>query len=156
MPELSWPDWCLYPLAAAIAVASRGGRVDLPIVADAQDLACLASWRVTRGVYRFDDWLYGELVKTDIKTDLPMSVFFNLPQHCIYIELRGVPFCGVFVWLEYDVNTQEAELRLAFDDGRSLLHVPLSLVFEQSLEDAVKYALRDAAQNAEKHGIKNS
>jgi hypothetical protein len=50
-------------------------------------LAGLAAWRMTKGVYRFDDTLFKELTRTNINDTIPSSILNCLPEWCVYIDL---------------------------------------------------------------------
>jgi hypothetical protein len=63
----AWPDWCYLPMAGIIAIVSKGAPIGV-LRAQIQELAtrkigaaalmALASWRVTKGIYRFDPDLF--------------------------------------------------------------------------------------------------
>jgi hypothetical protein len=85
---------------------------------DGPRLAALAAWRVTQGIYRFDEQLYAELWKTPLN-DIPPQIFRRLPEWCVYIELNEPPFCGVLVHVNHDIydprqNRRPDQLRLLF------------------------------------------
>lgn len=109
-----WPDWCFIPIAGAIAIITDGapglGPAEYEKLATYPPavMATLAAWRVTKGVYRFDDTLRQELTVMPLEGNLPAEIFYTLPEWCIYIETPGMapPFlpkmAGFFAHLEYD------------------------------------------------------
>ncbi len=122
-----WPSWCFMPLAGAYAIASRGRNDILPQHSETAAVGALAAWRVTKGIYRFDETAFEELWDTPIAGDLPVTLLERLPAWCCYIafpqprwlSFSGVPnefFChGFFVHLEYDQATGRRELRFLLD-----------------------------------------
>lgn len=123
-----WPDWCFAPIAASIAIITNGAPVfghsefammqQYPPAA----MAALAAWRITKGIYRFDETLFGEIVEMPLDGDLPAEIFYSLPEWCIYVETPGMslqlldnkPVSGFFAHLEYDPKDSRHELRLTF------------------------------------------
>lgn len=70
----------------------------------------LAAWRLTQGVYRFDEALYAALVATPVRGRLPAKLLLRLPAWAVYIESPGLVFGeavtqsaemrGFFAWVE--------------------------------------------------------
>jgi len=114
-----WPAWCYAPMAAAYALVGRAFGVSGPLDAKQVSLvpivATIAAWRADKYVYQFDPTLFEALVEQylDVDAALPSEVLLNLPAHGIYIDtLDLIPnTLGVFVFLEYDVNNGDKELR---------------------------------------------
>ncbi len=129
-----WPEWCYCPMAGAYAIVSGGGSHRVPVdrIGDVARLAAIAAWRVTQGIYRFDEVLLGHLLDTPLTGDLPCEVLHRLPEWCVYIETPGrtwygQPMHGFFAHLEYDTNTSRDELRLLIDAEDDLVPVPIHL-----------------------------
>lgn len=152
-----WPDWCFLPLAASYAIVSGGGdnRVGLELAGDVGKLGALAAWRVTQGVYRFDETLLQSLVETSVTGDLPVEILQRMPEWCIYIETPGLsiantPLAGFFSHLEWDANTGREELRLVLDlslgDGYLLQPIPIHL--GGGLSDGIQAAGVEAQRQA--------
>lgn len=138
-----WPEWCYVPLAGAYAVVSGGGdnRVAPERGADIGRLAALAAWRMTKGVYRFDEDILAELWGTPLTGELPSELLLRLPEWCVYIEtggreVMGAALHGFYAHLESDANDGRRELRLLLDYEAGLLPQPVHLVgtLEQGLE----------------------
>jgi hypothetical protein len=152
-----WPEWCFLPLAASYAVISAGGdnRLTPALVGDVGRLGALTAWRVTQGVYKFDETLLQSLIDTPVTGDLPVEVLHRLPEWCVYIETPGLsvantPLGGFFAHLEWDANTGREELRLVLDltmpDGYMLLPIPVHL--GGSLSDGIQSASEEAQRQA--------
>ena len=86
----AWPSSCYLPMAAWYAIVS-GGKGPLPLdrIGDVGRLAALRSWRVTQGVYRFDQDLYEAVRSTPLEGDLPAAILYRLPEWCVYVEPPG-------------------------------------------------------------------
>ncbi|BCO09295.1 hypothetical protein GF1_16710 [Desulfolithobacter dissulfuricans] len=126
-------------------------------IGDVARLSALSAWRMTRSVYRFDPALYASLLETPVSGKLPVEVLFQLPEWCVYIETPGFlwsgeKLAGFFAHLEYDVNMHRAELRLLLDLGSAswdhLIGIPLHLLENSTLEDAVSSAMQTAREYA--------
>jgi hypothetical protein len=146
-----WPPWCYCPLAGAYAIVSGGGsnRVPLDSAHLVGELGAVASWRPTKGVYRFDPDLAAALVTTPLDRELPPGVLERLPEWCVWIDtVAGLP--GFFAFLEHDAGDRRAELRLAIDQGDSLfqliVHLDRGTILDglraMSIEGAANMALR--------------
>ena len=138
-----WPDWCYMPLNAAMTYAvNQGDRSASP---DAAALGALAAWRLTQGIYRFDQTVYEYVIETPLSGEIPHQVLQQMPEWCLYVETPdgnyiGMKMLGFFAHLDFDINDGRAELRLVIDgeDG-SLLPVMIHLG-PWSLEEAVRKA----------------
>jgi hypothetical protein len=150
----AWPDWCWCPVKAAYEVVSircpPGTINDFETRNDITKVAALGAWRTTQGIYRFDPTMYEALIRTPIEGDLPCELLKRLPEWCVYIECPGQtymgrPAFGVYVFLEWDVNTsgKQWELRLLYDcpHPNGLLGMPLHLG-EWSLAEAIERTWR--------------
>ncbi|MCK4165546.1 hypothetical protein HFK89_24705 [Ralstonia pseudosolanacearum] len=111
-------------------------------------LTCLAAWRVTQGIYRFDSTLYDALRGTPIEGELPVDLLHRLPEWCVYLELfsfeiEGRSAQGVFaqVTAESDGNST---LRLLFP----LEAGPLSyaVVLRGTLAEALQHTNEQTAK----------
>ena len=123
-----WPDWCFLPFAAWAAIVSEGRNLTMQQAGDISILAALGTWRYTQGIYRFDNELYKELIKTEINSDLPSDLFFRLKEWCVYVDTPENPdFYGFFAHLEHDIKTGAPELRLLIDYEDSLTPIILHL-----------------------------
>jgi hypothetical protein len=158
-----WPDWCFMPLAGVYAIVSaeaekQGIDITSPenmfLINDVGIIGALAAWRVTQGVYRFDQEVYRSVIDTPVTGDLPHDVLFGLPEWCVYVETPGLeflgqPLAGFFAYLEYDVHDGRKELRLVLDhtrpeDERPRLMSQVIHLGPWSLLEAVERAMQEA------------
>lgn len=137
-----WPEWCYLPVSATYTYVLRDS---LPRnlseelfaapevsqkISDASLASALAAWRVGRGYYHFDPDLAAALAETSLEGDLPVELFYRLPEWCVYLDLEGIApdwGHGVFVYLESDYDSGVPELRLYFDAEPVMFCVPLHL-----------------------------
>lgn len=127
--------------------------------------ACLASWRMTQGIYRIDPTLYAALIDTPVSGDIPADVLLYLPEWCVYVETPGmtVPVrvgapadvLGLWYWLDVTPG-RDMILCIGIDTGRRppliVQHVPLVGTIDEAIaatlhewEDAIS---RGNAANA--------
>jgi len=161
-----WPEWCYAPLAAAHAIVSAQlGVARLTTVPELRDMAvlgALAAWRVTQGIYRYDETLYRALVETPVTGRLPNELLYRLPEWCVYIEtpigldLSGNPIRGAFAHLEWDANTAREELRFVLDadlGGEPKLSPLVIHLGEWTLDEAIARSLGLAEHRGRTRGM---
>lgn len=169
--NLQWPDWCFIPLDGWLALADYAvGEPDaydedgfdlideLALMQLGYTFAALGTWRMTQGIYRFDETLYAELISTPITGEIPVEVLFNLPEWCVYVETPNLKYSdltlqGFWAFLEFDHVQRRKELRflLLTDDGQtipSLLHLD-----EKDLERAINAVHKESAKQVQGLGI---
>nr|CCA86601.1 conserved hypothetical protein [Ralstonia syzygii R24] len=164
----NWPEWCYLPLTAAAAIVANDVGVDvlhLParfpaLIPDAARLGCLAAWRVTQGIYRFDPALYPALIDTPLDGNIPGDVLYRLPEWCVYIEtpeltVFGQPLIGAFAHLEHDYESGRPELRLLLDQEEALTPLPLHLG-SWPLVESLQRVVREARHQSVKHAVSRS
>ncbi len=132
-----WPNWCFLPMSGAYAIATQGRDIeDLDPVARKglwviiPEIAALASWRPTQGIYRFHPEIFSALWDTPVDGDIPVELLYRLPEWCCYVDCYGKqygasPLAGFFVHLERDTNDGRHELRLLLDMGEQNRIFPL-------------------------------
>jgi hypothetical protein len=49
-----------------------------------------ATWRLTQGIYRFDETLYPHLISTQGTGEIPVDILCRLPEWCVYLETPGL------------------------------------------------------------------
>lgn len=76
------------------------------VLVNAALLAGAASWRVTKGIYRFDDVFEKALIDSKLDGNIPSSVLYRLPEWCLYIDVADymvldneIELNGFFVYL---------------------------------------------------------
>lgn len=148
-----WPNWCFLPLAGAHAIVSGAPGHPLDVAQEIGIFGALAAWRVTQGIYRFDSDLYASVIDTPLTGDIPCDVLYQLPEWCVYVEtpelfVSDMRVYGFFAYLEHDINTGRAELRLVID-GESISQVILHLG-KWTLQEAISKAQAEAKRQAVK------
>lgn len=156
-----WPAWCFLPIAGGLVVVQNHGLQLGPAIATwPAQLAALAGWRHTKGVYSFDEGIYDALWETPIET-IPVEILFLVPEWCLYLEtprrfFMGQPMCGVFVHLEHDANTGRPELRFLFDvdapSGPFLIPGIIHLNYP-TLDQAIEAVARTTQETGRRHGV---
>lgn len=143
-----WPDWCWMPVAGAYAVVSQGGDIPPELVPDVGVLHALASWRLSKGIYRFDPELYEAIASTPLEREIPADVLLRLPEWCVYVEAREPDrpeLRGFWACLEADANDGSRELCLVWDLETRPLCLPVHLVpggtVAECLTDTVEASL---------------
>lgn len=134
-----WPDWCYLPVSRWETILVS--YFELPrdsddLFNDAAILAAFGIWRLGQGVYRFDTDLKKELTATKMTGNLPSSVFFRLPEWCIYIENPTPKMPGAFVHLDHYPKADRNDLRILLDRGNTLQGIALGLG-DWSIETAI-------------------
>ena len=181
----TWPSWCDLPhWLWTIITAHEIGPLQMrnPVthfraMGDSAIMAALGIWRMTQGIYRFDEMLYAALIDTPMDMALPGELLLRLPEWCVYIETpsecyNGMPIYGAWVHLDYRIRSGgDTAIHIVLDMGRDCRDLlPLSLrftsgmpiaeLFEQSLQETralistnYKMALPEAG-NDEKQAIR--
>ncbi len=93
-------------------------------------VAGLAAWRMTKGIFRFDEELSQKLLQAPIHPLMQGYVLTKLPQWCVYVEavpsMAGYGVHGFWAFTEgYERDC--AALHLLFDEDGWVRHVPISL-----------------------------
>lgn len=146
-----WADWCLLPIAGAIAAVTNGADLDDPEAQKflaqnlvlAQEAAALFAWEKAKGVYRFDPDTRKEISSTPLDK-LPSKSLMHLPEWCIFIEYNQNDISGVFVHLEEDANTKTPELRMLFLMRDGLTYAIPIILDAETLEESMQ-KLRESA-----------
>lgn len=125
-PPMSWPSWCLLPMAAPASVAQTR-----PFEAGGDTVArmsALNAWRYTRSVYLIEPHLQQRLVQ-QIPDHIGIDDLTGLPEWCIAIASDHPEWPGVAAWLhlEWDANNNRPELRVLVDVGERPVPIPIYL-----------------------------
>jgi hypothetical protein len=78
-----WPAWCLLPTEVTYEAALALGRHITFFEMAA--LSALFTWRITQGVYCFDQTIFDELWSTSITGNIPSEALEGLPEWGCYI-----------------------------------------------------------------------
>jgi hypothetical protein len=153
-----WPAWCYLPLAGIVA-ALTGGALQPDLRGLGMQIGvvgALAAWRVTQGIYRFDETIFAAVWETPVTGELPTELLYHLPEWCCYVPvepartlLPGLPALhGFWVHLEWDANTQHTELRYVLAlEGAALLPLALHVQEAGGIAGAFTRSLEVSAEN---------
>jgi hypothetical protein len=111
-------------------------------------LSMLGTWRLTQGIYRFDQDVYREVINTPVSGDIPCEVLEKMPEWCIYIPTPSFSTgaqrtYGVWAALQWFVAKEQGKLCLVFDledSGLVTLQLPIG---DFSIADALEQNLVD-------------
>lgn len=128
-----WPSWCLIPEEGwkTIRESFIESKTDTENIVemnrcrtDSLLLASVGTWRISKGIYRFNDVLQNELMVSGISGDIPTHVFKRLPEWGVYLEIPpGVctdvfsTVCGAWVRLGYEITTGAELVSIVLEDG---------------------------------------
>lgn len=158
-----WPNWCYLPVPAwAVALGVQDRPFDPQAVLHSGIAAAVGAWRVSQGIYRFNQGLYGPLVTTDLTREIPIDILYRLPEWCVYIETPGFVYLGesdpsevfgAWVHLDYGHKTGQTKLRAVLDTGNSVDDlIPLGCPLIGTVADSIQAALEMSALNIGQHG----
>lgn len=121
----------------------------------------VASWRQSQGIYRFDESVEKSFKEMSISSKMPTSVFFHLPEWCLYIETPGlklprvgystpgesVQVNGIFVALDITVRENDPlypygkyDLIVGFvyeDDHNAILPLIVTLDYDSTIDESM-------------------
>jgi hypothetical protein len=144
------------PIAATLGFLLDQKDHDAIAMGKMSVLAALATWRMTKGLYRFHEALLAELWESPVTGKIPPQVLMTLPEWCCYVETPGKKFFdenlyGFFVHLEEDANTKRMELRyvLDLDAGLSPCFVEIG---DETLDEALERSLGECLEKAKSVG----
>jgi hypothetical protein len=123
----------------------------------------LATWRLGKGIYRFDADLRVALLDTPVTGDIPTDVLKRLPEWCVYVETPGFrpsdrDIHGFFACISRFQGEDVLYLSMDMTDpqrSRVIPFTPISLA-HRTIEDALRANIRRgvAATDAMKrHGV---
>lgn len=141
-----------YQATAGDADSERG----LSVMRKLNALYLFGAWRNTLGIYKLDDDIVNESAKSPIPADTPASIFKNLPEWCVYIDLSSsdirtrtteaqesqklMGFWAVFDYLEFE-KYSSTTLNIVLDTNNPQdVYLPYALPLDDGLtvEEAVK------------------
>jgi hypothetical protein len=112
--------------ASLIPDRTETGDFDMNRIAQ---VAALGAWRVTQGIYRFDETVLDALWTTPVNGEIPSAVLCALPEWCVYIETPGrlfarAPINGFFCFLQFEDDDQQTDLIILLDLASSADFLP--------------------------------
>lgn len=178
--KLSWPDYCVLPtegwnsfvkdlMPEYHEFCKKHFPDPTDVIRDAAfNAAVYGSWRLTQGIFRFDETIFNELIKTDADVDIPASVLRKLPYWCVYVETSGddlsyglEPIYGFFAFIDYMAATGK-EYICIHAIGRASFPISIRLdgqTISQSVNTIVKRLVdrgllnQEDSQNVQKNAI---
>lgn len=155
--EIQWPDYCELPIGAAFTFLVYQEKLSAQQAAAlAAELTACWMWRRSKIVYAFEQALADSLAAQaeDVKdTDvLPCDLLLHLPYPCVYIKAKILEDTdGFFVWVEYDINRKEPELRIQWVVEGMKHSVPqvLHLIPNATIKDCVMDTIKTSEENLE-------
>ena len=117
----------------------------------------MAAWRMTQAVYTYDSTVFDALWKTPVTGDIPVQIFYHLPDWCVYILTPGQAWMGkslhgFFAHADFDPRTKRTWLRLQLDvsvpghDFNQAAAVPIDLG-DRTIHDSIEHTLISRAAN---------
>lgn len=160
-----WPNWCFMPIRGwykgidALVVTKVSKFSDKSLIMGVAELAAVATWQYSKGIYQIDPDLMKALSDSPISGDIPSEILHRLPEWCIYVETpgykyMGIPMFGFWCHLEYDMETERPELRLLLNTEYARLPVPIHLG-DWSVIEAVERAVAISKKNLAVMGLPN-
>jgi hypothetical protein len=152
--ETKWDPICYVPISAAIDAASDfrdftklSYTEQINIMPNAVTLSALASWRIHKQIFEFDEDMEEILYEQADDIVIPVDVLRSLPYPCIYIKTKKMNYDGFFAFFESDLRTGQLELRFLpfFDNGVTVdllpIYVTEGLTVKEGLQNAFDTAL---------------
>lgn len=135
----------------------------------------LAAWRMSQGIYKFDQTMLDEVWRTPIKGEVPVEFLYHIPEWCIYIETPGktipvqgkiYPLYGFYAFLECErLRPEFHELRILADyheEPTVLFQIPLHLchsnietMLEQTMNTIIDHGKKEIEIGKTKVGLYN-
>jgi hypothetical protein len=119
--QIAWPKWCYLPVRLAAEMAFGPLQTLQPKEQCRSGfLAALAAWRMTQGAYTYDPTVFDALWKTPVTGEIPVQIFYHMPDWCVYIltpgkEWMGKVLNGFFAHADFEPKSKRTFLRLLLD-----------------------------------------
>ena len=159
-----WPECVFLPFWFWASLVT--GKTDdfTPSLKDAKitfgifDICVFGTWRYLQNIYKFDDYLFNDIINTELKGDIPIDVLKRLPDYCVYIETNNKIEDWQDGFFAYFNGPSEDSLNFAFHVVShkfkvSLPYFEFSVSTKQTLAQAL-YALQQITEEqAGNYGI---
>jgi len=92
-----WPKWCLLPASCFghIVTDEMEGKESLEAIHYHMiELATLATWRYSQGIYRFHPFLLMEILQAPFAGPMPVERFHHMPQWSVYVDTPNMNWFG--------------------------------------------------------------
>lgn len=127
---------------------SRVDEKDYSFVSDVFLLNFYMSWRLTKGVYFFDETIEQKIDETSLAVEIPFDAFLNFPEFAIYVKQES-HFNEIFIkgfFAKIDTTNNDFILDLWFDTGADFdSFIPVSIPLKHN-----GFSLKEKLVN---HGI---
>lgn len=115
-------------------------------------------WRMSLGIYRFDESVYPALISTPVPEDIPTEVFGRLPEWCIYIECPTFPSCSVYaeneikgLWVLTDYEEKKSVLAVYAHTDDDEIQPPYEFTIEKGM--TIKQSLESLYKEREGYDV---
>lgn len=158
---VEWPRWCYVPMTIVMDVIMDRYRLPpIEVVGQSAIATALATWRAGgKHVLLVHPEVQRELLESGVEGAIPTDVLLRFPFWGAYIPLqhhRNTPgllaSCrGIFVHLEYDLQSGREELRCVFDLEGVLTPAVLDIDERLTLDAALRktYSFLDYLQSTQ-------
>jgi hypothetical protein len=118
----------------------------------------LATWRLGKGIYRFDPDLQAEIMRTPVTGQIPTDVLKRLPEWCVYVETPGfssadgLDIKGFFANISRENGQDRLVISIDMTDphkAKVIPTVPITLGLS-SIEEALRVNVLDGIQTSKK------
>lgn len=165
------PNWCYMPISLSCFIMGdeikKLDRSQYPYLMEKlEDFQTLPSaitafyeWRLSKGIYRFNETLYNQIIDMPLSGDLPSEVFYSLPEWCIYIETPDNlffyedPILGFFVHLDYDFVEKSNNLRFLLIDKSQKCYSTRIRLNEKTLKSSIREIYNISSRIDDRLGI---
>jgi len=149
-----WPKWCLLPASCFGHIAADGleGKTALDSIHyHMAELATLATWRYSQGIYLFHSFCLLEILDAPFAGAMPAERFRHLPQWCVYIDTpnmgwSGNGLYGFWAHLAWDA-IREAEILVFLLDKDNGLEIRAAEVGPWHLQEGIQKAVDGAREH---------
>ncbi|EMN92550.1 AcrVA2 family anti-CRISPR protein [Leptospira weilii] len=127
-----WPNYIFAPIESYFPILAEE-EIDFKNSSNVlynyllvNQLAALVPWSLSKGIYRFSQELFEELIDSPLPEKIPSEILKKLPQWSIYVELpkNKIQDCnGFFTFLESDKGRNELRILLDYDNRPAYLAV---------------------------------
>ena len=147
--KIAWPSWCYLPVRLAGEIAfGPFEKLEPDELCRSGFLAAMAGWRMTQAAYTYDPTVFDALWKTPVTGEIPVQIFYHLPDWCVYILTPGKTWLGkslngFFAHADFVPKTKRTFLRLLLDlsvpghDSHEVDAVPIHLG-ERTIHDSIE------------------
>lgn len=159
----SWGDLCVMPIAGTIAIVNDKVNNGIPINKMAQNayakignypalMAGLYTWRLHKEIYHFNTDFRELLYEQSADIKVPIELFFRLPYPAVWVDMedKNNSEQGALVWLEYDINRGEYELRIDLLTKDDMYPLILHLTPGLTISESISLAHQEARTQAQK------